>query len=63
MKISYNDLKGLGKSTLLVDVKTGLIKELNGKNNIAGTMSIEMGGNNMQIPMDIQGESKTVAIQ
>lgn len=63
MKISYDDLKGLGKSTLMIDLNTGLIKESHGKSNIAGTMSIDMGGNNMQIPLEIQSESKNTAIQ
>jgi hypothetical protein len=63
MKINYDDLKGLGKSTILIDVTTGLIKEVTGKNNIAGNLSLNMGGNNMQIPLEIQSESKTIAIK
>ncbi len=63
MKINYDDIKGLGKSTILIDMKTGLIKDVNGKSNIAGNLSLDMGGNNMQIPIEIQGESKVSAIQ
>ncbi len=58
MKINYDDLKGLGKSTILVDMKTGLIKDVTGKSNIAGNLSLDMAGTNMQIPLEILIESK-----
>ncbi|HEX2935791.1 MAG TPA: DUF6263 family protein [Bacteroidales bacterium] len=63
MKINYDDLKGLGKSTILVDMKTGLIKDVTGKSNIAGNLSLDMAGTNMQIPLEIQIESKVEPIQ
>lgn len=58
MKINYDDLKGLGKSTILVDMKTGLVKDVTGKSNIAGNLSLDMAGTNMQIPLEILIESK-----
>lgn len=63
MKINYDDLKGLGKFTYLVDMKTGLVKDVTGKSNIAGNLSIDVAGTNMQIPLEIQAESKVEVVQ
>lgn len=58
MPVNYDDLKGLGKSTILIDMKTGLLKDIAGKSNIAGNLSVDVAGTNMQIPLEIQIESK-----
>jgi hypothetical protein len=62
-KVTYDDLKGLGKSTLKIDTRTGLLIEVKAKSHIAGNLGISAPGMSMQIPMDISSESKISAIQ
>ena len=62
-KITYDDLKGLSKSNMVIDTGTGLLIEEKGKTHIAGNLSISGPGFSMQMPMDINGESKVVAIK
>jgi hypothetical protein len=61
--ITYDDLKGLSKSTIVIDIRTGLIVEEKAKTHIAGNLGVSMPGMSMQIPMDINSESKVIAIQ
>jgi hypothetical protein len=61
-KVNFSELKGLNKSTILIDVKTGLIQESNGKTSMAGNLGVEAGGQSMQIPMEIKGDSKVVVL-
>jgi hypothetical protein len=61
--ITYDDLKGLSKSAIVIDIRTGFIVEENAKTHIAGNLGLTMPGMSMQIPMDINSESKVVAIQ
>ena len=61
--ITYDDIKGLSKSTLVIDIRTGLVVEEKAKTHIAGNLGLTMPGLSMQIPMDISSESKVVAIQ
>lgn len=63
MPVNYDDLKGLGKSTILIDMKTGLLKDVAGKSNIAGNLSVDAAGTSMQIPLEIQIESKVEPVQ
>jgi hypothetical protein len=60
-KITYGDLKGLGKSNLVIDTPTGLPVENTSKIHISGNMNVSAPGMNMQIPLDIDSESKVVA--
>jgi hypothetical protein len=60
-KITYGDLKGLGKSNLVIDTPTGLPVENKSKIHISGNMNVSAPGMNMQIPMEIDSESKVVA--
>jgi hypothetical protein len=60
--ITYGDLKGLGKSNLVLDVKTGLMIESSGKTHISGNLSVAAQGMNMQIPMEMNMESKVIAL-
>jgi hypothetical protein len=60
-KVTYDDLKGLSKSTMVLDIQTGLVIEHKAKTHIAGNLGISGPGFNMTMPMDINGESKTVA--
>jgi len=62
-KITYDDLKGLSKSTIIIDIRTGLVVEANSKTHIAGNLGVSMPGMNMQIPMDINSDGKVVSIQ
>jgi hypothetical protein len=62
-KVTYDDLKGLSKSNMTVDIRTGLIVEEKAKTHIAGTLGISAPGFSMQMPMDINGESKVIALQ
>jgi len=60
--VTYDDLKGLSKSSMVIDIRTGLIVENNGKTHITGNLGISAPGFSMQMPMDINGESKVVAL-
>jgi hypothetical protein len=62
-RITYDDLKGLSKSNMVIDVRTGLLVEEKAKTHIAGNLGVSVPGMNMQIPMDINGESKVIALQ
>jgi hypothetical protein len=62
-KITYDDLKGLSKSNMVIDTRTGLLIEEKGKTHIAGNLGISGPGFSMQMPMDINGVSKVVAIK
>jgi hypothetical protein len=62
-KVTYDDIKGLSKSTMVIDIRTGLIAEDNGKTHIAGNLDISAPGFSMKMPMDINGESKVIALQ
>jgi len=61
--VTYDNLTGMSKSTLVLDVRTGLVVEDNGKTRISGTLGISAPGFNMDIPMDINGETKVKALQ
>jgi hypothetical protein len=60
--VTYDDIKGLSKSSMVIDTLTGLIVENNGKTHITGNLGISGPGFSMQMPMDINGESKVVAL-
>lgn len=62
-KVTYDNLKGVVKSTMQLDIKTGLATEDKGKSHIAGTLGISGPGFNMEMPMDINGDSKVVLVK
>jgi hypothetical protein len=62
-KITYDDLKGLSKSNMMLDTLTGLVIEVKAKTHIAGNLGISGPGFSMQMPMDINGESKVIALK
>ena len=62
-KITYDDLKGLSKSNMVIDTRTGLLVEDKAKTHITGNLGVSGPGFSMQIPMDINGESKVIALQ
>jgi len=61
--VTYGDLKGLSRSTMKVSLRTGLISESNGKTRLSGNLGISAPGFSMQMPMDINGETKVVELQ
>jgi len=61
--VTYDDIKGLSKSTLLIDMRTGLKVEDVGKTHITGNLGISAPGFSMQMPMDINGTSKVISLQ
>ncbi|MCX6300953.1 MAG: DUF6263 family protein [Bacteroidia bacterium] len=61
--VTYDNLTGMSKSTLVIDVRTGLVVEDNGKTRISGTLGISGPGFSMDMPMDINGETKVKALQ
>jgi len=61
--VTYDDIKGLSKSTLVIDIRTGLKVEEVGKTHISGNLGISAPGFSMQMPMDINGTSKVNALQ
>ena len=61
-KITYDDLKGVSKSNMVIDTRTGLIVESKSKSHTAGTLGISYTGGSMQMPMDITSDSKVTAI-
>jgi hypothetical protein len=62
-KITYEDIKGVSKASLVIDVNTGLVVEEKAKTHIAGNLGVTFPGGSMQIPMDINGTSKVTALQ
>jgi len=61
--VTYDNLKGMSKSNLVVDIRTGLVVEDKAKTHISGNLGISGPGFSMQMPMDINGESKVTALQ
>ncbi len=61
--VTYGDLKGLSRATMKVSVLTGLLSESTGKTRLSGNLGISAPGFSMQMPMDINGETKVVGLQ
>lgn len=61
-KITYDDLKGMSKANLKIDINTGLIVENKSKTHITGNLGVSVQGMNMQIPMDIDGNSRIISL-
>ncbi|MDF1560233.1 MAG: DUF6263 family protein [Bacteroidales bacterium] len=60
--VTYGDLKGLSRATMKVSVLTGLLLESTGKTRLSGNLGISAPGFSMQMPMDINGETKVVGL-
>lgn len=56
--VTYDNLQGLSKSNIVIDIRTGLIIDSETKNHITGNLGVSAPGVSMQIPLDINGESK-----
>lgn len=61
-KVSYNDLKGSGKSNVVVDTRTGLIIANTTKTHIAGNLNVSVQGMNLDMPMEMDGETKVIGL-
>jgi hypothetical protein len=61
--ITYDNLNGMSKSNMVIDILTGLVVDDKGKSHIAGTLGISAPGYSGQMPMDINGESTIKAIK
>lgn len=61
-KVTYDDLKGMSKSSMVINTSTGLLSESSGKTSISGNLGVSAPGLNMQIPMQINGETKVKAL-
>jgi len=61
--VTYDNLSGLSKSEMMIDTNTGLLVEDNAKTRISGTLGISGPGFSMQMPMDINGETKITALE
>jgi hypothetical protein len=47
------DIRGIGKSELLVDPETGWLLKGKSKQQLKGEMSVSAGGNSFNIPIEI----------
>lgn len=56
--VTYDDLKGMSKTTMVIDAQTGLPLESSGKTSISGNLGVSAPGVSMQIPMTINGETR-----
>ena len=61
-RITYGDLKGFSKSNLTLDVRTGLPIDSKAKTRISGNLNVSAQGMEMQIPMEINSESRLMVI-
>lgn len=61
--VTYDNLTGMTRSNMILDIRTGLVVEHTSRTRISGTLGISAPGFSMQMPMDINGETKISAIQ
>lgn len=57
-----SDLRGMSKTSLTVDITTGWIRKGSSKNHTQGTLFIKMAGNDMQMPMEVDGTTEITAL-
>jgi hypothetical protein len=62
-KVMYDELKGMGKSEMVLDARTGLLIQNSSKTHLAGNLNISVQGMNLQMPMEMDGTSKVVSLQ
>ncbi len=61
--VTYNSLKGINKSYLVLDTGTGLVVENRSKTRISGSLGVSAPGFSMEIPMEINGETVITALK
>lgn len=60
--VTYDNLAGVSKSTMVVDISTGLVIENKSKTRMSGNLGISGPGFSMQMPMDINGETRITGL-
>jgi hypothetical protein len=60
-KIS-SDISGLGKTEMKIDPSTGWVLEGSSRQQLKGEMTVNAQGNTMNIPLEINIDSKTIAL-
>lgn len=61
--VTYDNLSGMSKSSLVIDINTGLVVQDKTKTHISGNLGISGPGFSMQMPMDINGESSVIELK
>jgi len=61
--VTYDNLTGLSKSSMVIDTRTGLVVENDSKTRITGKLGVSAPGFSMEIPMDINGQTRVIALQ
>jgi hypothetical protein len=61
--VTYDNLQGMSKSGLVLDILTGFPVTNEAKTHMAGDLGVSGPGFSMQIPMDINGESKVFSVR
>jgi hypothetical protein len=62
-KITYDDISGLSKSEIVIDINSGLVIQSSSKSHVTGNLGFSMPGVSLQIPMDINSNSKITSKQ
>jgi hypothetical protein len=61
--VTYDNLQGLSKSDIVIDIRTGLVVDEKAKTHISGNLGVSTPGGSMQIPLDISGETIVRSLQ
>lgn len=61
--VTYDNLQGMSRSNISIDILTGLIVENKGETHISGSLGISGPGFSMDMPMDINGRTEVKALQ
>ncbi len=61
--VTYDNLKGLSKSDMVIDIRSGLPVSNEAKSHISGNLGVSGPGFSMDIPMDINGETKVFLLK
>ena len=61
--VTYDNLSGMSKSSLVIDINTGLVVQDKAKTHISGNLGVSGPGFSMQMLMDISGESTVIELK
>ena len=61
--VTYDNLQGLSKSNMVIDIRTGLVIDEKAKTHISGNLGVSAPGVSMQIPLDINSETIVKSLQ
>lgn len=62
-RITYDNLRGLSKSNITFDIKTGLVTESNSETRISGNLGVTVPGMSLDIPMDIDSNTRIFSVK